>query len=109
VDTYHDRQLDALGDPTRRAVLRLLRGGPMSVGAIADKFDISRPAISQHLRILKDAALVTDTPVATQRLYEINPEAFQSLRTWLDDFWSVALGNFKKRVESRRGKQRRTA
>jgi DNA-binding transcriptional ArsR family regulator len=109
VDTYHDRQLDALGDPTRRAVLKLLRGGPMSVGAIADKFDISRPAISQHLRILKDANLVTDTPVATQRLYEINPEAFQSLRAWLDDFWSVALGNFKKRVESRRGKQRRTA
>jgi DNA-binding transcriptional ArsR family regulator len=109
VDTYHDRQLDALGDPTRRAVLKLLRGGPMSVGAIADNFDISRPAISQHLRILKDASLVTDTPVATQRLYEINPEAFQSLREWLDDFWSVALDNFKKRVESRRGKQRRTA
>jgi DNA-binding transcriptional ArsR family regulator len=109
VDTYHDRQLDALGDPTRRAVLKLLRGGPMSVGAIADNFDISRPAISQHLRILKDARLVTDTPVATQRLYEINPEAFQSLREWLDDFWSVALDNFKKRVESRRGKQRRTA
>lgn len=81
----------------------------MSVGAIADKFDISRPAISQQLRILKDARLVTDAPVGTQRFYEINPEAFQSLRAWLDDFWSVALGNFKKRVESRRGKRRRSA
>jgi DNA-binding transcriptional ArsR family regulator len=108
VETYHDRQLDALGHPTRRAVLKLLRGGPMSVGAIAEKFDISRPAISQHLRVLKDASLVTDTPVATQRLYQINPEAFQSLRDWLDDFWNVALGSFKKRVESRRGKHRRT-
>jgi len=109
VTTYQDRQLDALGDPTRRAVLKLLRNGPMPVGEIADNFDISRPAISQHLRVLKDAGLVTDTPVATQRLYQINPEAFQSLRAWLDDFWNVALGEFKKRVESRRSKQRRTA
>lgn len=107
--TYQDRQLDALGDPTRRAVLKLLRGGPMPVGAIAGKFAISRPAISQHLRVLKDAGLVTDTPVATQRLYQINPAAFQSLRAWLDDFWDAALGEFQKRVESRRPKQRRTA
>ena len=107
--TYQDRQLDALGDPTRRAVLKLLRGGPMPVGAIAGRFPISRPAISQHLRILKDAGLVTDTAVATQRLYQLNPEAFQSLRAWLDDFWDVALGEFKQRVESRRAKQRRTA
>jgi DNA-binding transcriptional ArsR family regulator len=81
----------------------------MPVGEIADKFDISRPAISQHLRVLKDAGLVTDTPVATQRLYEINPAAFQSLRAWLDDFWNVALGEFQNRVESRRATQRRRA
>jgi DNA-binding transcriptional ArsR family regulator len=109
VTTYQDRQFDALGDPTRRAVLKLLRRGPLPVGEIADKFDISRPAISQHLRVLKDAGLVTDTPVATQRLYQINPEAFQSLRAWLDDFWNVALGEFKKRVESGRATQRRKA
>ena len=81
----------------------------MSVGAIADNFDISRPAISQHLRILKDASLVTDTPVATQRLYEINPEAFQSLREWLDDFWSGALDNFKNassRAAENKGERR---
>ena len=107
--TYQDRQLDALGDPTRRAVLKLLRNGPMPVGEIAARFEISRPAISQHLRVLKDAGLVNDTPVATQRIYQINPEAFQSLRAWFDDFWNVALGEFKKRVESRRAKQRRTA
>jgi DNA-binding transcriptional ArsR family regulator len=109
VTTYQDKQLDALGDPTRRAVLKLLRRGPMSVGDIAGKFEISRPAISQHLRVLKDAGLVTDTPVATQRLYEINRDAFRSLREWLDNFWNVALGEFKKRVESRRATQRRTA
>jgi len=109
VSTYQDRQLDALGDPTRRAVLKLLRNGPMAVGEIAAKFAVSRPAISQHLRVLKDAGLVNDTPVATQRIYQINPEAFQSLRAWFDDFWNVALGEFKKRVESKRAKQRRTA
>lgn len=109
MSTYQDRQLDALGDPTRRAVLKLLRNGPMAVGEIAAKFAVSRPAISQHLRVLKDAGLVNDTPVATQRIYQINPEAFQSLRAWFDDFWNVALGEFKKRVESKRAKQRRTA
>lgn len=106
---YQDRQLDALGDPTRRAILKLLRGGAMPVGAIADRFDVSRPAISQHLRVLKDAGLVTDTPVATRRLYQVNPEAFRSLRDWLDEFWDVGLREFKKRVESRRAKQRRMA
>jgi DNA-binding transcriptional ArsR family regulator len=104
VTTNQDRQLDALGDPTRRAVLKLLRGGPMPVAAIAKKFPISRPAISQHLRVLKDAGLVTDTAVATQRLYQINPDAFVSLRAYFDDFWSVALSDFKKRADARQTK-----
>jgi DNA-binding transcriptional ArsR family regulator len=101
VTTNQDRQLDALGDPTRRAVLKLLRDGPMPVTAIAKKFPISRPAISQHLRVLKDAGLVTDTAVATQRLYQINPDAFVSLRAYFDDFWTVALSDFKKRADAR--------
>ena len=80
----------------------------MAVAAIARHFPISRPAISQHLRVLKDAGLVTDVPVATRRLYELNPEAFVSLRAYFDEFWSVALGDFKQRAESR-AKKRRSA
>jgi DNA-binding transcriptional ArsR family regulator len=76
----------------------------MPVAAIAKKFPISRPAISQHLRVLKDAGLVTDTAVATQRLYQINPDAFVSLRAYFDDFWSVALSEFKKRADARQTK-----
>lgn len=81
----------------------------MPVAAIAKEFPISRPAISQHLRVLKDAGLVTDTPVATQRLYQINPDAFVSLRAYFDDFWNVALSEFKKRADARRTKHRRGA
>jgi DNA-binding transcriptional ArsR family regulator len=108
VKTNPDVQLDALGDPTRRAVLQLLRNGPMPVSAIAKEFPISRPAISQHLRVLKQAGLVTDSAVATRRLYELNPEAFVSLRAYFDEFWPVALGEFKKRAELRRGKRRKS-
>ena len=109
MDTYQDRQLDALGDPTRRAVLKVLRNGPKPVAEIAREFPISRPAISQHLRVLKDAGLVTDTQVATQRLYQLNPAAFMNLRAWFDDFWSVALGEFKQRAEARRSKRGKSA
>ena len=93
----------------RRAVLKVLRDGPMAVSEIASEFTISRPAISQHLRVLKDAGLVRDSAVATRRLYELNPDAFSSLRAYFDDFWSVALGEFKKRAEARRSKRRRSA
>ena len=81
----------------------------MPVAAIAKKFPISRPAISQHLRVLKDAGLVTDTAVATQRLYQINPDAFVSLRAYFDDFWTVALSEFKKRADARQTTRRKGA
>jgi DNA-binding transcriptional ArsR family regulator len=81
----------------------------MPVAEIARAFPISRPAISQHLRVLKDAGLVTDSAVATRRLYELNPDAFVSLRAYFDDFWTAALGEFKQRAESRRSKRRRSA
>lgn len=74
----------------------------MPVAEIARQFPITRPAISQHLRILKDAGLVTDSAVATRRLYELNPDAFISLRAYFDDFWSAALPEFKRRAEARR-------
>lgn len=104
-----NKYLDALGDRTRRTVLRLLRNGPMPVSAIACEFPISRPAISQHLRVLKDAGLVTDSAVATRRLYQLNPDAFVTLRAYFDDFWTAALGEFKKRAESRRTTRRKSA
>lgn len=107
MNTNRESQLDALGDPTRRAVLKLLRNGPLPVAEIAREFPISRPAISQHLRVLKDAGLVTDSPVATRRLYALNPDAFVSLRAYFDDFWTAALGEFKKRAEAGRARKRR--
>ena len=109
MNTDQERRLDALGDGTRRAVLQLLRRGPLSVGAIARELPVSRPAISQHLRVLKDAGLVTDSAVATRRIYQLNPEAFVSLRGYFDDFWSAALENLKARAEARRGKRKRSA
>jgi DNA-binding transcriptional ArsR family regulator len=100
VTTYRDRQLDAIGDATRRTILARLRRGPMPVGKLAQGLPISRPAVSQHLRVLKDANLVTDRASGTRRVYELNPEAFGSLREYFDEFWGVALMAFKKRVES---------
>jgi DNA-binding transcriptional ArsR family regulator len=105
VTTYHERQLDAIGDPTRRTILARLRRGPMPVGKIALGLTISRPAVSQHLRVLKDASLVIDRPSGNRRLYELNPEAFASLREYFDEFWGVALIAFKKRVESAKARR----
>jgi DNA-binding transcriptional ArsR family regulator len=101
VNTYQDTQLDALGDATRRAILDRLLEGPMAVGQLARDFPVSRPAISQHLRILKQANLVLDRPEGNRRLYQINPEGFESLREYFEQFWSQALDAFKKKVEER--------
>lgn len=107
VITYRDAQLDALGDPTRRAILAGLRRGPKAVGELARSFPISRPAISQHLRILKDARLVVDRPAGTRRLYELDPAGFASLREYFDQFWTEALAAFKRKVESTQPTRRR--
>ena len=96
---YQDTQLDALGDATRRAILDRLLRGPTSVGEIAKEFPVSRPAISQHLRVLKEARLVRDHVVGTRRLYELDHQGFESLRAYFDRFWSSALTAFKQRVE----------
>lgn len=92
---------DALGDWTRRQVLEGLRGGPRSVGELAATLPVSRPAVSQHLRVLKEAGLVVDRKVGTRRYYEVDPEGLGALRSWLDDFWGDALEAFKTRAESR--------
>jgi len=94
-------QLDALGDATRRAILARLIEGPLPVGELARGFPVSRPAISQHLRILKAAHLVADRPAGTRRLYELNPAGFDSLREYFDQFWTQALAAFKQTVDRR--------
>ena len=100
MNAYHELQLDALGDSTRRAILARLLDKPMPVGELAGHFPMSRPAISQHLRILKEARLVTDAAAGTRRVYAIDPDGFGSLREYFDRFWSVALSEFKKKVEA---------
>ena len=99
--TYQEKQLDALGDPTRRAILAQLLNGPLAVGQLSGRFPVSRPAISQHLRILKEARLVTDVAAGTRRLYAIDPAGFRALRDYFDEFWGTALAEFKKQVETR--------
>ena len=86
--------LDALGDPTRRSILERLLDGPVAVGVLANRLPVSRPAVSQHLRVLKDAELVIETAAGTRRLYRINPAGLAAVRDYLDRFWTTALGNF---------------
>ena len=90
--------LDALGDPTRRAVLELVREHELPVGAIAQALPVSRPAVSQHLRVLKEAGLVTDRPEGNRRLYRVDPRGLATLRTYLERYWDVALGSFAEAV-----------
>lgn len=100
----------ALGDPTRRAVFEQLRRGPQAVGAIAGRMPVSRPAVSQHLKVLKEAGLVADQADGTRRLYSIDPKGIVALRTWLDQFWDRALEAFQEEVEreekKRKGKKK---
>ncbi len=96
---YQEVQLDALGDATRRAILARLLNGPLAVGELARDFPVSRPAISQHLRLLKQANLVIDKPAGTRRVYQLHPEGFTSLREYFDQFWGRALDSFKNKVE----------
>lgn len=95
----YDIALTALADPTRRAVFERLRGGPASVGEIASDLPVSRPAVSQHLKVLKNAGLVRDEADGARRLYEIDPGGLAELRAWLDRFWDDALNAFKAEVE----------
>lgn len=99
--------MDVLGDPTRRAILERLLKGPLAVGELAREFPVSRPAISQHLRALKQAQLVLDRPAGTRRLYELNPAGIDALRAYFDRFWNHALAAFKKAAEERATKEER--
>ena len=95
----YDRVLAALSDPTRRRVFERLRGGGRAVGEIAKGLPVSRPAVSQHLKVLKEAGLVREERDGTRRIYEIDPKGLGQLRRWLDQFWDIALDAFKAEVE----------
>ena len=89
----------ALHDPTRRAVLERLRHGPRPVGEIARGLPVTRPAVSQHLKVLKEAGLVADRSEGTRRIYYIDPKGLGAMRAWLDQFWESALNAFAAEAE----------
>ena len=91
-----------LGDPTRRTIFETLAAGPLSVGELAERLPVSRPAVSQHLRALKEAGLVRDRAVGTRRIYHVDPTGVAALRAYLDQNWGEALAAFKDAVESDR-------
>jgi len=103
VETYRSGDagavLHALGDPTRRAVFECLGRGPRAVGQLAGELPVSRPAVSQHLKVLKSAGLVVDEAVGTRRLYRLNPPALEGLQQYFAQFWTQALSSFKDAVE----------
>jgi DNA-binding transcriptional ArsR family regulator len=90
--------LTALGDPTRQAILERLTDGPLAVGQLADLLPVTRPAVSQHLRVLKDVGLVVDRQVGTRRLYQVDPQGLALLRAHLDGFWERSLAAFQDRT-----------
>jgi DNA-binding transcriptional ArsR family regulator len=96
------KAMDALGDATRREIMERLRTGPRPVGEIAAELPISRPAVSQHLRVLKEAGLVTERKDGTRRIYGVEPKAIGDLRAYFDSFWEQALAGFKAAAESGR-------
>jgi DNA-binding transcriptional ArsR family regulator len=99
---YEDA-MNALGDPTRRAIFERLRRGPMPVGALAEGLPVSRPAVSQHLRVLKEAGLVTERREGTRRIYGLAPDGLAEVRAYFEEFWTVALADFKAAAEQRKG------
>lgn len=95
----------ALSDPTRREVFQRLRGGGRSVSDIARDLPVSRPAVSQHLKVLKDAGLVADRAEGTRRVYQIDPKGLAAVRAWLDQFWDVALQSYAEEIARVEGEQ----
>src|SRR6266581_1768327 len=93
------RVFAALTDPTRRTVFERLRAGPLPVAEIARPLPVSRPAVSQHLKVLKEAGLVSDRSEGTRRIYQIDPKGLGAMRAWLDQFWEAALAAFAAEVE----------
>jgi len=103
--TYNYAALATLADPTRRLLMERLRAGPRAVGELARGLPMSRPAVSQHLKVLKDARLVTDRAEGTRRVYQIDPAGLGEIRRWLDQFWDRSLAAFKAEVEGEQEEQ----
>lgn len=99
------RAIEALADPTRRAIFERLRGGPTPVGELAATLPVSRPAVSQHLRVLKEAGLVTERRRGTQRLYRLDPDGLGAVRAYFDEFWTQVFADFKAAAENREEKE----
>ena len=97
--TYQGQALAALADPTRREIFEQIAAQPSSVGELAQRLPVSRPAVSQHLKVLKEAGLVADHAVGNRRIYQLEPDGLGELRTYLDGFWNRALGSFRAAVE----------
>lgn len=102
-----NKVISAFADPTRRAVFEKLRDGPRSVGEIASGLPVTRPAVSQHLKVLKDAGVVSDRSVGTRRIYYIDPKGLGAMRAWLDQFWDSAVESFKLAAEMEAEKARK--
>jgi len=98
--------IQALGDPTRRSIFERLRAGPRAVGELARELPVSRPAVSQHLRVLKEAGLVTEQRNGTRRIYGVDAASVAELRDYFDGFWSDALESFKRAVEQEEGRKK---
>lgn len=94
--TNHSVAIEALGDATRRAIFERVASRPAAVGEIAAEFPVSRPAVSQHLKVLKQAGLVSERADGTRRIYRIDPRGLAALRAWLDGFWASALADFEE-------------
>jgi DNA-binding transcriptional ArsR family regulator len=99
----NERRLEVLADPSRRSIVERLATGPSAVGELARQLSISRPAVSQHLKVLKDAGLVTDRPRGTRRMYQVDPDGLRAVRTYLDGLWQDALQSFQAAAEQHEG------
>ena len=98
--------MNALGDPTRRTIFERLARRPMAVGELAGELPVSRPAVSQHLKVLKEAGLVRERPDGTRRVYRVDLDGVEALRSYFDRFWDQALGDFKAEAERRERSKR---
>jgi DNA-binding transcriptional ArsR family regulator len=105
--TAYERPFQALADPTRRTIFERLRSGPRPVGEIAAGLPVSRPAVSQHLRVLRHARLVRERRMGTRRIYSVDPQGLAELRAYLDEFWGEALARFKASVEQQNTEESR--
>jgi DNA-binding transcriptional ArsR family regulator len=101
VTTYQTDGWTALADPTRREIFERLADRPQAVGELAGELPVSRPAVSQHLKVLKEARLVVDRSAGTRRIYQVNPDGLAALRAYLDHFWDQALAGYRTAVEQR--------